>query len=83
MPSKSGAVRVSLDTQGRAGKGVTVVRGLALDAAALAVLGQQMRAACGSGGTVKDGNIEVQGDHALRVMAVLKARGFAAKRSGG
>lgn len=83
MPSKSGAVRVSLDTQGRAGKGVTVVRGLALDAAALAVLGQQMRAACGSGGTVKDGNIEVQGDHSLRVMAVLKARGFAAKRSGG
>ena len=83
MPSKSGAVRVSLDTQGRAGKGVTVVRGLALDAAALAVLGQQMRAACGSGGTVKDGNIEVQGDHSLRVMAVLKARGFTAKRSGG
>ena len=83
MPCKSGAVRVSLDTQGRAGKGVTVVRGLALDAAALAVLGQQMRAACGSGGTVKDGNIEVQGDHSLRVMAVLKARGFAAKRSGG
>ncbi len=82
-PAKGNGVRVSLDTKGRAGKGVTVVRGLALDAPALAVLGQQLKAACGSGGTVKDGNIEVQGDHCNRVMAVLKERGFSVKRSGG
>ena len=83
MPAKGNGVRVSLDTKGRAGKGVTVVRGLMLDAAALTVLGQQLKAACGSGGTVKDGNIEVQGDHCNRVMAVLKERGFSVKRSGG
>ena len=78
-----GGVRVSLDTKGRAGKGVTVVRGLALNAAALAVLGKQLRAACGSGGTVKDGCVEVQGDHAERVMSLLTDLGFAVKRSGG
>jgi translation initiation factor 1 len=81
--SSDGVVRVSLDTKGRAGKGVTVVRGLALDAAALAALGKQLKAACGSGGTVKDGTIEVQGDHCDRVMAVLQGRGFVVKRSGG
>ncbi len=82
-PRSDGVVRVSLDTKGRAGKGVTVVRGLALDAAALSALGKQLKAACGSGGTVKDGTVEVQGDHCERVMAVLKAQGFAVKRSGG
>jgi translation initiation factor 1 len=82
-PATDGVVRVSLDTKGRAGKGVTVVRGLALDVEALALLGKQLKAACGSGGTVKDGTIEVQGDHCDRVMAVLKARGLTVKRSGG
>ena len=73
-------MRVSLDTKGRAGKGVTVVRGLALDLAALTALGKQLKAACGSGGTVKDGMIEVQGDHCERVMAALKSQGYAVKR---
>ncbi len=82
-PRSDGVVRVSLDTKGRAGKGVTVVRGLAVNAAALSALGKQLKAACGSGGTVKDGTVEVQGDHCERVMAVLKAQGFAVKRSGG
>ena len=83
QPPSDGVVRVSLDTKGRAGKGVTVVRGLALDDAALTLLGKQLKAACGSGGTVKDGTVEVQGDHRDRVMAVLKGLGFVAKRSGG
>ena len=74
---------MSLDTKGRAGKGVTVVRGLVLDAAALAALGKQLKAACGSGGTVKDGTIEVQGDHCERVMAILAGQGFGVKRWGG
>lgn len=82
-PSPDGRVRVSLDTKGRAGKGVTVVRGLVLDAAALAALGKQLKAACGSGGTVKDGTIEVQGDHCERVMAILAGQGFGVKRWGG
>jgi translation initiation factor 1 len=78
-----GPVRVSRETKGRGGKAVTVVRGLALDAAALADLGKRLRSACGAGGTVKDGTIEVQGDHAERVIGLLKAEGLAVKRAGG
>lgn len=78
-----GRVRVSRETQGRGGKAVTVVRGLPLDAAALATLGKQLKAACGSGGTAKDGVIEVQGDHVDKVLALLQAQGYAAKRAGG
>jgi len=78
-----GVVRVSRQTKGRGGKSVTVVKGLALDAAALAVLGKQLRTACGSGGTVKDGVIEVQGDHCELVMDTLRKLGHEAKRSGG
>lgn len=78
-----GKVRVSRETSGRGGKAVTVVRGLPLDAAALAQLGKQLKAACGTGGTVKDGVIEVQGDHADKLLALLQAQGYTAKRSGG
>ncbi len=78
-PAGDGVVRVSRQTKGRGGKSVTVVKGLALDAAALAVLGKQLRTACGSGGTVKDGVIEVQGDHCERIVAALKAAGHNAK----
>jgi translation initiation factor 1 len=78
-----GRVRVSRETKGRGGKAVTLVRGLALDAAALQVLGKQLRTACGSGGTVKDGVIEIQGDHAERLVALLQAQGHAARRAGG
>jgi translation initiation factor 1 len=46
-------------------------------------LGKQLKAACGSGGTVKDGTIEVQGDHCDRVIAVLRTQGYAVKRAGG
>jgi translation initiation factor 1 len=51
------------EAKGRGGKTVTVVRGLAMDAAALEAMAKSLKAACGSGGTVKDGAIEVQGDH--------------------
>jgi translation initiation factor 1 len=78
-----GVVRVSRETKGRAGKGVTLVKGLALDDAALVALGKQLKTACGSGGTVKDGVIEVQGDHCERVMALLQAQGHKVKRAGG
>jgi len=82
-PSGDGVARVSRESKGRGGKTVTVVRGLALGEAALAALGKQLRTACGSGGTVKDGTIEVQGDHAERIAALLQAQGFVAKRAGG
>jgi translation initiation factor 1 len=78
-----GIVRVSRETQRRGGKTVTLVRGLALDAAALAALGKRLRSACGAGGTVKDGVLEVQGDHAERVAELLKADGWTVKRAGG
>lgn len=82
-PAAAGPIRVGRQTQGRAGKGVTVVTGLGLDAAALAGLCKQLKAACGAGGTVKDGAIEIQGDHRDRVLEHLARLGFAAKRSGG
>jgi translation initiation factor 1 len=82
-PTGDGTVRVSRETKGRGGKAVTVVKGLLLDNAALAELGKQLKTACGSGGTVKDGIIEVQGDHCERVMQVLKAQGYSVKRAGG
>jgi len=78
-----GVVRVSRETKGRGGKTVTRVVGLALDALALAQLGKHLRTACGSGGTVKDGVIEVQGDHCDLVMEALQKQGHAAKRAGG
>ena len=83
VPAGDGIVRVSRETKGRAGKGVTLVKGLALDAAALALLGKQLKAACGSGGTVKDGVIEIQGDHCERVIEWLRKDGRTVKRAGG
>ncbi|AKU21114.1 translation initiation factor Sui1 [Massilia sp. NR 4-1] len=77
-----GQVRVSRQTKGRGGKTVTLVKGLALDPLALAQLGKQLRGACGSGGTVKDGVIEIQGDHCDLVMATLSKLGHSPQRSG-
>ena len=82
-PSGDGVVRVSRATQGRGGKTVTVVKGVPLAADALAALGKQLKALCGTGGTVKDGVIEIQGDHVERVMAALQAQGHRVKRAGG
>lgn len=78
-----GIVRVSRETQGRKGKGVTVIRGVPLDAAALDQLGRDLKAACGSGGSVKDGVIEIQGDHRDRIVERLQAAGMTVKRAGG
>ena len=83
VAASDGVVRVSRETKGRAGKGVTVVKGLALDAAALAQLGKQLRAACGAGGTTKDASIEIQGDHCERVIEILRSQGLTVKRAGG
>jgi translation initiation factor 1 len=82
-PVGDGIARVTREKQGRGGKTVTVVRGLALDAESLLALGKRLRAACGAGGTTKDGVLEVQGDHADKVLALLLAEGHKAKRAGG
>ena len=82
VPAGDGVVRVSRETRGRGGKSVTLIRGLALDSVAMALLGKQLRTACGSGGTVKDGVIELQGDHCEPVMAALRKHGHSPKRAG-
>ncbi|WP_119631889.1 translation initiation factor Sui1 [Methylocaldum marinum] len=82
--SKSdGKVRVRLETKGRKGKGVTVISGLPLDGADLERLCRQIKQRCGSGGTVKDGTIEIQGDHRERIMEDLSGQGWTVKRAGG
>ena len=83
VPQGDGVVRVSRETKGRGGKAVTLVKGVLLDTAGLAELGKKLKNACGSGGTVKDGVIEVQGDHCDRVVELLKAQGHNVKRAGG
>ena len=82
-PAGDGIVRVQRETKGRGGKAVTVVRGLPAQGADLVKLAQQLKAACGSGGTVKDGEVEVQGDHVAKLMALLQAQGHTVKRVGG
>ena len=82
-PPSDGIVRVSHETKGRKGKGVTLIKGLALDADALALLAKQLKASCGSGGTAKDGVIEIQGDHRDVVIATLVKQGRIVRRSGG
>ena len=82
-PAGDGVVRVSRSAKGRGGKTVTLVEGVPLDDAALAQLGKQLKAACGSGGTVKDGVIEVQGDHRELLTMQLVAKGYVVKQKGG
>jgi len=83
VPAGDGIVRVSHETKGRKGKGVTLIKGLALDAASLARIAKHLKAACGSGGTAKDGVIEIQGDHRDLVVAALVKQGHTVKRAGG
>jgi translation initiation factor 1 len=83
IPSGDGTVRVWRETKGRGGKAVTLVKGVLVDSAALLDLGKQLKTACGTGGTVKDGVIEVQGDHCDKVIQVLKSQGYTVKRAGG
>ena len=83
-PPTDGVVRVFFETKGRGGKGVTVVRGLGLAEPALTALGKTLKAACGVGGTAKDGVVELQGDHRDRVIALVQANGFRnVKKAGG
>ena len=75
-----GVVRVARSTRGRKGKVVTVVTGLPLDAGGLQKLARELKQRCGSGGTVKDGVIEVQGDHGDLLFKELEERGYRVKR---
>ncbi|MBK9609416.1 MAG: stress response translation initiation inhibitor YciH [Betaproteobacteria bacterium] len=68
---------------GRGGKGVSVITGLPLPPAELEALASELRKRCGCGGTVRNGTIEIQGDHRDRLVQELIQRGYSAKRSGG
>ncbi len=76
-------VRVGRETKGRRGKGVTTVYDLPLDEAGVQELAARLKQLCGTGGTVKAGRIEVQGDHRDRLVAELERMGYRAKRTGG
>jgi translation initiation factor 1 len=78
-----GIVRVRRETKGRGGKTVTVVTGVPRDDAGIKALAGELKRRCGTGGTVKDGEIEIQGDHADLLVAELAGRGFTVKRAGG
>ena len=82
-PKGDGIVRVLRETKGRKGSGVTLITGLPLPEAELAGLAKQLKQRCGSGGTVKNGVIEVQGDHREVVLAELIRLGYQAKKAGG
>jgi translation initiation factor 1 len=81
--SGDGIVRVGRATKGRKGKGVTVITGVPLDDKALKQVAKTLKQKCGSGGTVKAGDIEIQGDHRDVLVAELKGMGFTVRRSGG
>ena len=81
--ASDGVVRVSRETQGRKGKGVTVISGLGLPADQLETLATELKKRCGSGGSVENGRIEIQGDHRDKLVQELTQRGFKAKRAGG
>lgn len=83
VKKSDGIVRIMRDRKHRGGKTVTLITGIPATDDAIAALAQQLKKLCGSGGTVKDGVIEIQGDHCDKVQARLSALGYKVKRAGG
>jgi translation initiation factor 1 len=83
QPPAQQEAHIRREKKGRGGKTVTVVYNLRLAPDDLKALGKQLRQACGTGGTVKDGTIEIQGDHRERVAEALQQAGYRTKFSGG
>jgi translation initiation factor 1 len=82
-PRGDGIVRVRRETQGRGGKTVTTVSGVGLASDELLALASDLKRRCGTGGSVKDYVIEIQGDHREAIVAELEKRGFTVKLAGG
>lgn len=76
-------VRVAREVAGRGGKAVSVILGLPLAPAQLEALGRELKRSCGAGGVIRDGRIEIQGEHRDRLVEALRRRGYDAKRAGG
>ncbi|WNW13195.1 translation initiation factor Sui1 [Pseudomonas sp. DTU_2021_1001937_2_SI_NGA_ILE_001] len=83
VPAGDGIARVRRETKGRGGKTVTTVSGVPLAEDALKDLAKALKQRCGTGGSLKDGVIEIQGDHVELLLAELVKKGFKAKKSGG
>ena len=82
-PKKVHTVRVGRETAGRRGKGVTTIFDLPLSEDAAKELAATLKQKCGTGGTFKDGKIEIQGDHRDKIVSELEKLGYKVKRSGG
>ncbi len=82
-PRGDGIVRVRREVKGRRGKSVTTIEGLPQAEEGLRALASELKRLCGTGGSVKDGVIEIQGDHRDEIVADLQARGYTVKRAGG
>jgi translation initiation factor 1 len=80
---KSTVVRVGRETKGRGGKGVTIITDLPLDEDSLMELATKLKNKLGTGGTVKDGKIEIQGDQRDRIVQEFEGMGYRAKKAGG
>lgn len=78
-----GIIRVSRETKGRKGKGVTLISGFQGSEDELKALGKRLKQLCGTGGTVKNGVIEIQGDVRNKIVEVLKQEGRQVKLAGG
>ena len=83
VQSGDGIVRIHRETSGRKGKGVMLIKGLSLPEAELKKLAKSLKQLCGSGGSVKDGIIEIQGDQRDKVREFLEEKGFTVKLAGG
>ena len=83
MVPRDGVVRLFRDRGGRHGKTVTVIHGLPERGPALEARLSEMKRLCGAGGTLKDGVVEIQGDHRERLAQHLRAQGYAVKLAGG
>lgn len=82
-PKGDGIVRVSRETKGRKGKGMTVITGVPTHPEGLKELAKKLKQKCGTGGTVKGRTIEIQGDHRDLLVAELQSLGYTAKKAGG
>ncbi len=78
-----GIVRVGRETKGRKGAGVTVIAGIPSHPEGLKQIAKELKQKCGTGGTVKNGVIEIQGDHRDQLVKELSSRGYTVKRAGG
>ena len=82
-PKGDGIVRIQRQTSGRKGKGVCVITGLDLDDRNLMALASELKRKTGCGGSVKEGTIEIQGDHRDSLKQILEQKGFQVKFAGG